>query len=147
MIENIYIRDIASYGTNPESLTDLSQLNFIYGSNGTGKTTISKIIADESLFPDCSVEWRVGTKLETFVYNRDFVEKNFNPSTELKGIFTLGEKDKYSLDKIEASKKEFDEIVTDIEKLKKTLDGEDENVGKNWELSALEDEFEEKCWI
>ncbi len=146
MINSIHIKNVASYGSIPENLTELSQLNFIYGSNATGKTTISKLIADESLFSDCSVVWQGGTKLETLVYNTNFVETNFNQSTELKGIFTLGKKDKETLDKIETAKKELDELVNDIETLKKTLVGEDGDKGKNAELAALEDEFKEKCW-
>ena len=147
MINSIHIQGVASFGQEPESLSDLSQFNFIYGSNGTGKTTISKLISDDSLFTDCSVVWQGDTKLETLVYNRDFVEKNFNQSTELKGIFTLGEKDKDTLEKIETAKKGLDEIITDIERLKKTLEGEDGESGKKGELVEIENEFEEKCWI
>lgn len=39
MIESISISNIATYGTTPEMLNGLRKFNFIYGSNGTGKTT------------------------------------------------------------------------------------------------------------
>ena len=91
MIESIRIAGVASYSKSPEFLTGLSKFNFLYGSNGSGKTTISRVIADDGGFPTCSVTWN-GTKLLTMVYNRDFVTKNFSQSSELKGIFTLGEK-------------------------------------------------------
>ena len=94
MIQSIRIQDEASYGEIPQDLEDLSQHNFIFGANGTGKTTISKIIAEESAFPHCAVTWRGATTLETLVYNRDFVNKNFDQPSELKGIFTLGEEDR-----------------------------------------------------
>ena len=77
MIESIRIQDEASFGSDPQVLAGLSHNNFIFGANGTGKTTVSRIIASESEFPHCRVTWRGGTKLETLVYNRDFVEKNF----------------------------------------------------------------------
>lgn len=123
MIESIKIENEASYGSPGEILSGLSKHNFIYGSNGTGKTTISKVIANESAFSDCGLVWRGGTKLEPLVYNRDFVEKNFDQSSELKGIFTLGEKDKEALDKIKTTKQEVDSLNSEIQKLKKTLEG------------------------
>ena len=146
MIESIKIENEASYGSPGEILSGLSKHNFIYGSNGTGKTTISKVVANESAFSDCSLVWRGGIKLETLVYNRDFVEKNFDQSSELKGIFTLGEKDKEALDKIKTTKQEVDSLNSEIQKLKKTLEGDDDNGGKNAELAELESKFEEKCW-
>ena len=147
MIESIHIKNEASYGSTPESMTDLSKFNFVYGSNGTGKTTISRIIADETAYSDCIVTWRAGNKIETLVYNRDFVERNFNEPKELKGIFTLGEKDKETLDKITSAKSELSDIANTIDTLKKTLLGENGNGGKKGDLATLEDEFKEKCWV
>ncbi|MDP2830233.1 MAG: AAA family ATPase [Sulfuricellaceae bacterium] len=92
MIESITISGIATYGSTSEELSELSQFNFVFGSNGTGKTTVSRVIADEGMFPTCKVVWKGGTKLQPMVYNHDFVERNFNQSAELKGVFTLGEK-------------------------------------------------------
>ena len=146
MIESIQIQNEASYGSPCVTLSGLLKFNFIYGSNGSGKTTISRIIADESIFSDCRLVWRGGISLEPLVYNRDFVEKNFNPSSELKGIFTLGEKDKDNLDKIKDAKEKFNQLKRDGLKLKNTLVGEDENGGKKAELEELELDFEEKCW-
>ena len=53
MIEGIYIENEATYGPTPEALTDLSKVNFVFGSNGTGKTTISRVIADVTACPEC----------------------------------------------------------------------------------------------
>ena len=92
MIESIQIAGIATYGSTPEVLSDLSKFNFFFGANASGKTTITRVIADEGSFPTCGMTWKGGTKLQPVVYNRDFVTKNFNQATELKGIFTLGEK-------------------------------------------------------
>ena len=92
MIESITIANVATYGSTPETLNSLLQFNFVFGSNGTGKTTVSRVIADESSFPTCKVIWKRGTKLQPMVYNLDFVDKNFHQSAELKGVFTLGEK-------------------------------------------------------
>ena len=77
MIESIQIQNQASYGSPYETLSGLSKFNFIYGSNGSGKTTISRIIANESAFPGCRLVWLGNISLDPLVYNRDFVENNF----------------------------------------------------------------------
>ncbi len=146
MIESITISDVATYATKPELLNKLSQFNFFFGSNGSGKTTISRVIADGTKFPTCTITWKAGTKLQPLVYNHDFVERNFNQSTELKGVFTLGEKQLDTLAKIEAAKKERDELTTKIEKLTQGLQGTDGNGGKNGELTRIETALKEKCW-
>ena len=100
LIESIQIKDVATDGNVSEQLKDLSNFNFLYRSNGSGKTTISRVIADESIFPSCAVTWKGGNKLQTMVYNHDFVTSNFNQSTELKGILTLGKHEIDSLKKL-----------------------------------------------
>ena len=103
MIESIQIKDVATYGNSPQQLSGLSKFNFLYGSNGSGKTTISRVIADETTYPTCSIQWSGGNKLQAMVYNRDFVANNFQ-SSELKGIFTLGQQDIAILNKITEEK-------------------------------------------
>ena len=147
MIEEIKIKSVATYdGPTPEKLSDLKKINFVYGSNGTGKTTIARVIANESAYSCCTVKWRSEAPLETMVYNRDFIEKNFNESVELKGIFTLGEKDRDTLDKIDSAKKELDSKTESITPLSNNLTGEDGSGGKIGELETLESDFEERCW-
>lgn len=146
MIESIIIKDVATYGSTPTTVDGLSQFNFLFGSNGTGKTTVSRVIADELKYPACSVNWKGGTKLQPLVYNNDFVERNFTQSPELKGVFTLGEKEADTLAKISAAKLELDALTTRIETLTFSLQGSDGNGGKKGELAALETEFKEKCW-
>jgi wobble nucleotide-excising tRNase len=146
MIESISIAGFATYGMTPEVLNDLSQFNFVFGSNGSGKTTISRIIADEDAYPSCLVAWKAGTKLQALVYNSDFVERNFNQSPELKGVFTLGENHADTLRKIETAKKELDELTQKIESLTNSLNGADGEGGKKGELASLEEEFKTRCW-
>ena len=146
MIQQICIADVASYGLPGQTLSDLAKINFVYGSNATGKTTISRVIADSEAHPACEITWQGGTALVAMVYNRDFIENNFNPTNELKGIFTLGEKNKEILDEIEAAKKDFDSITSAVATLKSTLEGEDGNGGKIADMGTLESKFERKCW-
>lgn len=46
MISHIQIANMASYGVEPQKMASLKATDFIYGANGSGKTTISRIIAD-----------------------------------------------------------------------------------------------------
>ena len=146
MIESITIASVATYASRPETLSGLSQFNYLFGSNATGKTTVSRIIADEASFPTCNVTWKGGTKLQPMVYNLDFVERNFTQLAELKGVFTLGEKQVDTLAKIATAKGELDALTTKIENLTKGLQGVDGTGGKKGELAALQARFRDKCW-
>lgn len=146
MIDSITIANIASYGSPPAALAGLSQFNFVFGSNASGKTTISRIIADEDKFTSCKVSWKGGTRLQPMVYNQDFVERNFSQSADLKGVFTLGEKNVDTLSKIAAAKLELDAFATRIEDLTHSLEGDDGIGGKRGELAAIEASLKDKCW-
>jgi len=146
MIERIHIKELASFGASVQSMTGLKQFNYAYGANATGKTTISKVIAEPALHPQCKLDWKGGLQMETAVYNRDFVAANFNPSSDIKGVFTLGKKDKDLLDKIEKAKDELDKINGSLKTLKATLHGEDELGGKRAEKAGVDTGFEEDCW-
>ena len=67
MIDRIEIAGCTSYGVTPEVMDGLRAVNFIYGANGVGKTTLSRLIADASLFSTCAVSWRDGHKLQPLV--------------------------------------------------------------------------------
>jgi wobble nucleotide-excising tRNase len=146
MIESISINGTASFGDVPEVMDGLSQFNYLFGSNGTGKTTISRVVADEASFSTCKVTWKGGTKLQPMVYNRDFVDRNFTQPAELKGVFTLGEQQTDTLNKITATKVEIDGLTKKIETLTQGLQGEDGVSGKKGELANIEENLKARCW-
>lgn len=144
MLVEVSIAKVATYGEQPQRLDGLRQINFLFGTNGSGKTTISRVIAEPTEHPSCAVNWRGARPLETLVYNSDFVDRNFAP--QLRGIFTLGEVQTDTLEKIEAARAKVAEIEIQIGTLKTTLGAEDHSSGKRAELRDLRNAFEEQCW-
>lgn len=146
MIKSISISKVATYGNDFAVLSPLNKINFIYGANGSGKTTISRIVANPDSYKGCMLTWNAGHEMLTLVYNRDFVSQNFNESAEIKGIFTLGKKDKELEEKIASAQREINQITNEITNLKRTLSGEEGNGGKQAELAHLESHIKAKCW-
>ena len=146
MIEKITVKNFKSFGGQGQDISGLEKINFFYGANGSGKTTVSRIIDDQDSCTDCSISWESNNKLKTFVYNRDFITQNFSPDKELPGIFTLGKDATGVVKSIATAKKGYDDITIKIEGKKNTLQGKDENGGKNKELKDLEDDFTKDCW-
>lgn len=140
MIEKISLQKVATSGTQPSVMAGLAQLNFVYGANGSGKTTISRVIRDSASFATCSVSWEQGTPLKTYVYNRDFVAENFSESRELRGVFTLGKQKVDTETQLQTAKTEEAFLRSKIADLRKTLGD------KQRDLSTLNDEFRQQCW-
>ena len=86
MIKTITVKDIASFDNIVGITFTPTFINFIYGANGSGKTTISNVIADCASFPNCNLDWGLATPLETLVYNRTFIEENFE---HIKKVFRI----------------------------------------------------------
>lgn len=114
MIESINIKNVATYDQNKETILFPSIINFIYGNNGTGKTTITRIIENPDNYPKSSLSWSDGRIYSRLVYNKDFVKSNFNEETKLRGIYTLGEESEEIYKKIEELNLLKKEIQVDI---------------------------------
>lgn len=139
MIEKILVNKIATYSRPVEILP--KKLNFIYGSNGSGKTTISNLINDYDLSDDCLVEMNNPSNIKTLVYNKQFVENNFTQSTSsVKGIFTLGEDTIHAQEELKKLKAENQEKLESIEKKEQTIKGFDD------EIELKEKQVTDKCW-
>ena len=144
MISEIQINPPVATYENPTRLSDLRRINYVFGGNGTGKTTISRVIAQAH--DHCRLVWHGGTPLEAMVYNRDFVDRNFNEDGPLRGVFTLGENQVEAEQKIDELKPKIEKSISDISSLNSQLDGEYGQSGKRKELADLESELQKKCW-
>jgi len=145
MISEILINPPVATYKNEARLNDLRSINYIFGANGTGKTTISRVIAGAPGHEHCQLQWQ-GSPLERLVYNRDFVDRNFNQNGPLQGVFTLGENQVEAEREIARLQPEIEKIAGDIDSLQAQLNGNEEQHGKCQELKDLEPALTEKCW-
>ena len=95
-------------------------------------------------YPSSCITWEKLNPLEIRVYNRDFVDGNFNQN--LKGVFTLGEMAKETLEKISVTKEKIKQSQEVINVLNNTLQGTDGNGGKKSELSKLTQTYKVKFY-
>lgn len=138
LIEKIKIHNIATY-TSPVEIIP-RKLNFLYGSNGSGKTTISKLLGSKSLPDTCEVKVNHNNEVRTLVYNRQFVEDNFKQSENLKGIFTLGQDSIEQQEKLKLLQQENRDKQTLIDTKIETIKGFD------GDIETKKAEFTEKSW-
>lgn len=113
MIAELTIANVGSFQGDPVTLRNLAPVNFIYGANGAGKSTIGRAVAAQASEPDqqfsgCAARWRDQRPLPTFLYNREFVERNFKDSSKVKGVFTLGEDTAETLTRIQSVRDEME---------------------------------------
>ncbi|MEO1280961.1 MAG: AAA family ATPase [Pseudomonadota bacterium] len=145
MIEDIHLANEGAYDAAGTKLEGLKKLNFIFGSNGSGKTTISRVVEGAGAFTDCRIIWAGGNPLETRVYNRDFVEKHFDAESTIKGIYTFGGNVEVT-EKIRTLKGEADAIKAKLIGLRRNLSGEDGTSGKKKERETLAAQLVEDVW-
>lgn len=139
MITKISMKNVASYKDETTLETD-KRINLIYGLNGTGKTQISKFLAnqEDENFKDCNIEGL--NNEEILVYNQDFIEKNFYNTDKQQGIFTLSEENANVKQEIENWQKELMGLKS----------SQNENEGKLKEkqedIIKIENDFKEDIW-
>lgn len=138
MIKKVTLNNVATFKNKVEFSPNL--INYIYGFNGSGKTTISNVLLNPNYYKDCIVEKDSDDSAEMVVYNKSFVDQLFTDSSKLKGIFTLGKDSVKSLEIIDNSKMEIDRIRKENSALKNNIEK------KKQEQEKFESEIREKCW-
>lgn len=119
----------------------LDRVCFFFGPNGSGKTTISQLIADESSLPDSNaIQWDGGNPVRVYVYNRNFITANFANKASVPGVFTMGK------GMVDAQKK-IDELTEAIERDKSKKEAAQGNLEQaRTELQAAQTQIVEACW-
>lgn len=138
MISRIFFKEhIPPYSANTE-ITPV-KVNYIFGNNGCGKTVLSKIIENPESYPKCDIGW-TQTRINTLVYNRDFVKANFALNNPIKGIFTLGAGSIEAKEYIENKNKDLEQIKNEITGYEKEIEN---NITKGDELT---NDVYERAW-
>ncbi|MCQ2836341.1 AAA family ATPase [Helicobacter pylori] len=144
-ISQISLKKVATFDENGASFENLNSINFIYGANGSGKTTTSSFLknlaenGNEYKFANSEIAWYNNESLKIEIYNKQFKEEQLRNS-QVKGIFTLGKKTNENLEKIEIKKesisKENEKKIKNKESLKKNTQ----------EKEKEEKDFTDSCW-
>ncbi|TOO39648.1 hypothetical protein CGH36_23525, partial [Vibrio parahaemolyticus] len=145
MADTLSIKGVASYHpSSPETLDITKQNTFIFGLNGSGKSTISNFLYKADEYPSCSIS--VEGNYTPIVYNQKFVDDNFINSSVQEGVFTLS-KDNADLEAQIASKSKLREKLLDaFNETKKLIDAA-ESVQRKATDSAIEEVFKQKYII
>lgn len=133
-IEHIVL-DAATFHNVPFTPT---LINFIYGNNGTGKSTIAREIG-----ADNGITWQAGKSAADYsvlVYNQEFVDANFRNYDNLKGVFTVGEKN------IEIQNTIAEKTQQKLEQDKLAADRTTEKGRKEAARETLLGNFQDSCW-
>lgn len=144
MITAIRIAGEATYDRAGQQLHDLKKINFLFGHNGCGKTTISRAVHAPDSRPGYTLTWHNGRVLAALVYNRDFADTNFGE--QMPGIFTLGEESTQAAGDIARLSQEIETIDRQIANLRLQLQGEGGTGGRQGDLTAARTALENACW-
>ena len=134
LIEKIKLDSATFHGEEIEP----TFVNFFFGKNGAGKSTIAKAIQNGT-----GITWATGQNPEDFViavYNQDFVNRNFATYGDLKGVFTLSETNIEIQKQIDEKTTERSAVMTEGKSEAEARDKKKE------ELIPLRAGFEETCW-
>ena len=122
--------DLLNLGPFKNEKVILNRLNFFFGLNGSGKTTISRRLRNYEVSPDTDV----------LVFNNDFINDNFSKTSEIRGIFTFGKEANIAKENVESIKKQLTEIRKNKDDYEETLSSTQK------QLDELTKEFYDESW-
>ena len=140
MISKIVLNGVASYKKEAVLDTD-KKVNLLYGLNGTGKSTFSEFLYDQTgaRFSQCSTEG-LEENDTVLVYNQKFVQDTFYEPEGIHGIFTLS---KGNAD----AKKVIDTTSAEVKKLTEQKRKIEEKKTKNEQKHLGEiEEYKKQVW-
>ena len=113
-------------------------INFFYGKNGTGKSTLARSFKDGN----AALTWdgQPFPEERVLVYNEDFIRKNVQSYGNIPGVFTISEVNAQK-------KKEADEKAIEKKSVDDTIVARGkEAVAKQGELDKLHGDYVEAIW-
>ena len=115
-----------------------SLVNFFYGRNGVGKSTVAR-----ALRQDDGITWEK-EKLPVYLYNDEYIERNINSYGRMDGVFTISEESSQLAEEIQKKEKEkvklqkaLQKCVLRIKKQDSAITSEDDQHRKTlWRATA-----------
>ncbi len=140
MIKTIKMKSVATYSDEGATIDDCTKVNFFYGANGSGKSTISNYLQspEEPGYSSCNIVWDAGAHTDIIVYNRRFRERNFKEN--IAGVFTLGEATIEDINALSVLKSEKDDKGKELVKRIESLNN------KKTEIEAHKNRFRDTVW-
>jgi len=146
MLTEIKLNGFASFKHETCLQTD-KPINFVYGLNGTGKSSLTRYLAhrDDPKYAQCSITPAIDPdKEEILVYNQDYISETFVDKDRQNGVFTLSKQNKKAYAAIQKATQKLAELdVQDkaIEEAQKKSDAtlataESQAKDKLWELKT-----------
>ncbi len=119
------MKDVACF-KNATELHTTKKVNIVYGLNGTGKSTISNFLYDQSDsdFKECNADNNDEDKV--LVYNQRFIRDYFYEADNLKGVFSLSKENKEVKQKLHDAEKDLAALTEELEQFDNDLDTEKE---------------------
>lgn len=105
-------------------LKDLKKVNFIFGPNGTGKTSITRILSEGPDDDRITLAEESSTR-EILVLNSKYIEETFQETEN--GIFFLGKQSIANQNDIENKKKDREALREEIELLKSNIESAEDD--------------------
>ena len=147
----ITLKNINSYGKEPQCLELDKKIGLAYGLNGTGKSTLSNYLYDENStlrsknYKDCHLNGIDQKKL--LVFNQKFIRDNFYDVDTQKGVFNLSRENKEiseQIDRINSDLKKEQEAHGTMGKEKEEMEKKKDKVkekasGKTWLIQKIYD--------
>ena len=140
MISKIVLNGVASYKKEAVLDTD-KKVNLLYGLNGTGKSTFSEFLYNQTgaRFSQCSIEG-LEENDTVLVYNQKFVQDTFYEPEGIHGIFTLSKGNA-------KAQKVIDTASAEVKKLTEQKQKIEEKKTKNEQKHLGEiEEYKKQVW-
>lgn len=142
MLTEIKLNGYASFKHETCLQTD-KPINFVYGLNGTGKSSLTRYLAhiDDPKYAQCSITPAIDPDKEVIlVYNQDYISETFVDKDRQNGVFTLSKQNKKAYDAIQKATQKIAE-----------LDVQDKAIGEAQKksdatLGAAESHAKDKLW-
>lgn len=115
-----------------------SYINFLFGKNGCGKSTVAKILKDKT-----DIIWDSGHSSDDYlmlVYNEDFINKNIASYSDMPGVFTISEQNAQIQKDIEDATAELGIAQTELKNASENLSTQEALLKKQ------QDTFQTICW-